>query len=350
MNFKLRIEKTSLTILIASICLLISAFSWWLSTPLQSNISGYSIPLFGSPLSVQGFNTSFKVISFGTASILLFVLCVFFYSLKSLRKILFFVGMLGIALSMFFMLKLAFLDFEQIYVITYQQDQYNNILQFSQQFMYDTNTAQDSPTETIFRGPFDRFIYSFHWISIGLYANFIAGLLLTFASRRFFKGMHKKILIGLLAVYLLLALILCKNIIISEIYLVKAEKYLFSGFTSDAIESYEKAGSLNPDLIKNFSYAYQLGYAHYLNRDSSYIVHFFEGENFSRIRNFRESLSELNTSQSDKALQEVLSKEKVTIFTAAGMGFFKNKQTYAAIPMFMDSTYIDPWQSQSRFF
>ncbi len=241
MPLKIKTDKALLAVIAGSVCLLLSSFIWWLSTPLQWKVNGYAIPLSGEPLSVQGFTKTFKLLSFGTISLSLFSLSILFYTIKSFRKLLFVVGMLGISLSVYFLIKFIFLEPDSLNTILYQQDQYNNIIQFSETFLINTNIAQSMQVEANFASTIDKIKYCFSFISIGFYTHLFGGLILITASRRFFQTGFKKILITALFFTTVFFIALCSNNIISEFYLLKADKHLFSGDTYKAIEYYKKA-------------------------------------------------------------------------------------------------------------
>lgn len=348
---KIKTDKALLPVIAGSVFFLLSAFVWWLSTPLQWKITGLAIPLSGEPLSPQGFTKSLKLVSFGTISLSLFSTSILFYTIKSLRKLLFFVGLFGIVLSVYFPLKFIFIEPNSLNTILYQQGQYNNIIQFSELFLVDTNIAQSLPGEAGFSYIADKITYCFQFISIGFYTNLMGGILLLTASLRFFINGYKKILIiSSMLVSLILTVVLYGHIMASEFYVIEADKQLFSGFPGKAIEFYMKAKTLNPNLDKSDEYIYKLGYANYLIRNNSSIVHFFQGRNYQHIGSFRESLNEYNTAQDDKSLKDVVSKRKANLFISEGLASYGKNENYSAISMFTDATSVDPWQIQSHFF
>lgn len=335
--------------ILASVCFLISAFTWWLSTPLQWKINGYAISLIKEISFFHGFTKSFTPFSFGAMSFLLFFFSIFFYCIKPLRKILFLVGICGIALSTYFLLKFVFLDATGINDIQYQQDQYNNMLKFSTKYLTHSNIDQANLIKLSFGNTIEKIAYLFHWISIGFYTNLLGSFLLIKVSRKFYQKHFGKI--AIFSVILLLCLIaaLSQNRIVSEMCLLKADKNLFSGSPEEAIDFYKKAQRLNPDLLLNQSYVYKLGFANYLIRKSDSSVHFFKGDNYAS-RFFEESLTEFNIAQEDPAIKKVSSREKVSLFTDAGLKDYGKGHNYTAASKFLNSKEIDSLQKQPYFF
>ena len=257
--------------------------------------------------------------------------------------------MCGIALSIYFLLKFVFLDATGINDIQYQQDQYNNMLKFSTKYLTHSNIDQANVIKLSFGNTLEKIPYLFHWISIGFYTNLLGSFLLIKVSRKFYQKYFKTLLMLSTLFSLCLIWALSQNTIISEIYSLKADTYLFSGSPEEAIDYYKKAELLNPHLSMSSSYIYKLGFANYLMRKSDSSVHFFKGNNYAS-RFFEESLTEFNIAQEDPAIKKVSSREKVSLFTDAGLKDYGKGYNYTAASKFLNSSEIDPLQKQPYFF
>ena len=350
MPLKIKMDKTLPSFIVGSTCLFLSAFIWWLSTPLQWKVNGYSIPIIGNPLSIEGFTKTFKIFSFGSISFLLCLLSIFFYTTKAFRKLLLFVGILGIMLSVYFIFKLVFLDPKSLETIIYQQNQYNNIFDFSTRFLNNVNLTQSSIVKvdtTLFSNRIKIAVMS---ISIGWYVTLVGSLLLTTVSRFFFQKGYKRILVISLFLFLLLIFLPYKHLILAEIYVIKANKNLSLGFSEKAAETYNKARVLNPNLSKDLSYVTNVGFADYLNRNESSAAHFFMGKIYQGAGLFRKSLSEYDEAKKDRSLNEIVSRREANLFENEGVKDYKMEKNYTAISNFMNSVKNDPFQFQSHFF
>lgn len=340
-----------------SFFLMIGAFVFWFSTPLQGRIKGVAFPLWGSvPLS-DGIANPFRLPSFGTVCVLLAVVAMLALWFRFSRRLLFFLGAAGVLLAVYFFGNLVFVHPEILDAAVAQGAEKTAIAGFSQTYLKGNTTTTPNDELLTTDSLLERVnaaleLTGMAHVGIGWYWALLSGLLIQIGAylNESRQAVVRDTLLCVVITVLLFSGLAWRSVA-AEYNRLQGDHRLAEGAFAQAVERYDRAERWTPYLKANPRYVHNRGAAFYLsNRLDRAEAHFYLGDNeLAR----QELLEALHGYEAALALDPTLEPARIkaaAVLSSLGLSSFSSDNPHAAIADWQASLRFSPRKIEPRFY
>jgi tetratricopeptide (TPR) repeat protein len=310
----------------------ISAFLVWISSPIAGGVN-------------TGIKLGWIAIFIGTIG-----LAAWFYKSKRLLTVCW-AG--GLCLCSFYILYLTFWN-PAFWQLIDENSQYANIMNFSQRFLPANYGIEPTFEKVLFTETvLERLITSIYFMSWGWWIC-IAGslmLLIVYLKTNGWKAI-KWIAITVVVIFAFQGIIFFKGFA-SQYFQDKGDRLVAKGRYADAIQKYDMAKYLDPQIARNEQIYLKIGAAYFKLGKSSYSeALFYHGYINSQEEKFDASISEylIAAEKSSAQLKDIIHRQLAWSFAKQGITQYRKGLVGSAIGSWERALSFDPNQFQAIYF
>lgn len=317
---------------IGGLLITISSFLIWIGWPIQKGVN-------------TGINFGWIAIFIGTIG-----LAAWFYKSKRLLTV---CWSGGLCLCSFYILYLTFWN-PAFWQLIDENSQYANIMNFSQRFLPANYGIEPTFEKVIFTETvLERLITSFYFMSWGWWIC-IAGsfmLLIVYLKTEGWKAVRRITIIAAI-------IFACQGIIFfkgfaAQYFHDKGDRLMAKSRYADAIQKYDMAKYLDPQIARNEQIYLKLGEAYFkLGNPSHLEARFYHGYIYSQEEKFDAAISEylIAAEEASAQLKDIIHRRLALSFAKEGIIYYRKGLVGPAVGYWERSLSFDPNQFQALFF